>query len=168
MTFVVLQVNEISLYIPINKVGILSVSNNKGENEFVYLVRDNIDQRRPLYLGDKIEIKLISLSSVDAPSYFELPDDFCMHTDKWDDNIPEGIEVRIKDEVISAPFIKGGALSVMITVNKGTVDINIGGITKDVHLLDYYRSEMNVNDVMTISLKGLHQISKPINSRCKF
>lgn len=162
MASVILQVNEILLYIPTNKVGIVSIANNKGGSEFVCLVKDNINQRRSLHLGNRIDIKLISLNSDHLASDFELPDDFCMHINEKNDDIQEGIEVRIKDKVISAPFIEGGALSVMITVNKGKVDINFGGITKDSRLLDYYYSWINVDDIITISLKGLDQVSRPI------
>ncbi len=55
--------------------------------------------------------------------------------------------------------------SVLITVNKGECTLNVGGMTPDNELLDYYYSMLSVGDNISISLKNLTQISKPICKR---
>lgn len=169
MNFTILKINGSPLYIPTNKVGIVSVCNNKDGSELVCLVKESTEQRRSLHIGDRLEIELIAQNSIETPSKLKLPDNFNIGLDE---NYPgkgktssEGMEIVIGSRVICMPFLPGGVLSVMLTVNKGRSTINLGGMTPDNELLDYYYSELAVGDSITISLKNLNNTSEPIRKR---
>ena len=67
MNFTILKINGSPLYIPTNKVGIVSVCNNKDGSELVCLVKESTEQRRSLHIGDRLEIKLIAQNSIETP-----------------------------------------------------------------------------------------------------
>jgi len=169
MRFTILKINGSTLYIPTDKVGIVSVCNNKEGSELVCLVKESTEQRRSLHIGDRLEIELIAQNSIETPSKFKLADNFNTGLDenypgKGTTN-PEGMEVVIGSRFFCIPFIPGGVSSVMLTVNKGRSTINLGGMTPDNELLDYYYSELDVGDSIIISLKNLNKISEPIRKR---
>lgn len=169
MRFTILKINEVPLYIPSNKVGLVSVCNNKNGTEIHCFVKESIDQKRTLHIENRFDVKLISLDSTSTPSQFKLPDGFIKninsnYSDK-EETISEGIEVIKGSKIISVPFITGGVLSVMITVSKNKCTINVGGMTPDNELLDYYYSVLSVGDNISISLKNLNQISEPTCKR---
>jgi hypothetical protein len=167
MRFTILKINEFPLYIPLDNVGVVSVCNNKNGTEFHCFVKDSIDQKRKLHLGNRLDIDLVSLDSSNSPTQFRLPDDFIksINYSSKEEGISDGIEVKIGDSMISTPFIEGEVQSVLITVNKGECSLKVGGMTSDNELLDYYYSMLSVGDNISISLKSLTQISKPICRR---
>lgn len=167
MKYTILKINEIPLCIPSTHVGVVSVCNNKNGTEFRCLVKDDVDQKRTLQIGNSFNVKFISLDSTDTPRQFKLPDNFIKNKNYSDqeETTSEGIEVITRDSTISAPFIKGGVQSVMITVNRNECTIRVGGMTPDNELLDYYYSVLNVGDDVSISLKYLRQISESICKR---
>ncbi len=167
MKFTVLKINEHLLYFSSTEVGVVSICNNKNGTEFCCYERNSIDEKRKLYLGNRLDINLISLNSIHAPSKFKLPGNFIENADYSDNNeaIPAGMEITIRDTTINAPFIKDGVQSVLITINKNECTINVGGMTPDNEMLDYHYSALKPGDSISISLKNLMQISEPICKR---
>lgn len=110
MRFTILKINELPLYIPLDNVGVVSICNNKNGTEFHCFVKDSIDQKRKLHLGNKLDIELISLDSSNTPSQFRLPEDFIksINYSGKEGSISDGIEVKIGNSIISTPFIRGG------------------------------------------------------------
>ncbi len=167
MKFTLFKINELPLSIPSNKVGIVSICNNKDKTELHCYEKDSIDEKIELYNGSKLDVKLISLCTPGVRSKFKLPCSFIHNVDssEKDKALTEGIEIMMGDTTINAPFIKGGTLSVLITVNKGECTLNVGGITPDNELLDYYYAVLKAGDNIVISLKNLKQISVPTCKR---
>lgn len=167
MRFTILEINELPLYIPLDTVGVISVCNNKNGIEFHCFVKDSIDQKRKLHMGNRLDIDLVSLDSPNSPTQFRLPDDFIrsINYSSKEERGSDGIEIKIGDSIISIPFVKGEVQSVLITVYKGECSLRVGGMTSDNELLDYYYSILSVGDNISVSLKSLTEISKPICKR---
>ncbi len=169
MRFTILKINGRTLYVPTDNVGIVSACNTKDGSELVCLVKESTEQRRSLHIGDRLEIELIAQNSIETPSKLKLPDNFNTGLDenyaKKGTINSEGMEVVIGSRVFCMPFLPGGVVSVMLTVNKGKSTVNLGGMTPDNELLDYYFSELDVGDNIIITLKNLNKISEPIRKR---
>ena len=104
MRFTILKINDSLLYIPSDCVGVVSVCNNKNGTEFQCFVKDSIDQKRELHLGNRLDIELISLDSSNTPSQFRLPEDF-IKSIKYsgkEEGISDGIEVKMGDSIINS------------------------------------------------------------------
>lgn len=164
MENIVLKLNDVCFSVPIDGTGTFSVSNNADGNKMVCMIIRNAEvlmyEEILLKLGMSIEIKYLSGQLIEDSSEME----YYISTEYLDVE-DVGIELEMKDRVLSAPFIKNGSLSVMVTVVKGKVIVNFGGITSENELLDFYCGQMHLNDRLRISLKGLEQISKPFNIR---
>ncbi len=162
MKFTILKVNEVPMYIPSDSVGVVVVCNNKN-GTVLQCVVNGISQTTALHLGNIVDVSLISLESTNTPSQFKLPDNF-IENEKTE-TTSEGMEVIIDENIIRAPFIKDGTQSAVITVNRTKCNLRVGGITVDNILIDYSYSIVRVGDHISISLKNLKEISKPMCKR---
>jgi len=63
------------------------------------------------------------------------------------------------------PFIDGGAVTFVVTINQGQVSVDAGSITDDNVLLDFYHSNLNMGDEIRVTLKNLNFVSSPLSER---
>ena len=50
------------------------------------------------------------------------------------------------------PFIDGGAVTFVVTINQGQVSVDAGSITAGNVLLDFYHSNLNMGDEIRVTL----------------
>lgn len=158
-----LSINELLFCVPNDRVGVISVCNNRWGNELSYISPDN-KGKTLLGINDSVIIRLIDLECSDLTHK------------RVDINFPDkkriegndetcGFEVSVNDNKIYMPFIDGGATTFVVTVNKGAVYFDAGSITSDKLLLDYHHADMNIGDEIRITIKKLDYISSPIRER---
>ena len=111
-----LSINESLFYIPFDHTGVISVCHNKYGNELACIVSDISDDRTSLNIGDSVCIKRI-VSEGDKGIY--------------------GMEVCTENNTICMPFIDGGAVTFVVTINQGQVSVDAGSITAGNVLLDF-------------------------------
>lgn len=165
MESIVLRLNNMYLPVSFDCMGTIFVSNNAEGNKLVCMVTRGGERmmykKLSLALGKSIEVEYLS-GGLSANVFSEK--EYYVSTESiFVKDV--GIELQIGDKILSAPFQKNGSLSVVVTVVKGKVIVNFGGITAENELLDYYYGQMVLNDRLIISLKNLEQISKPFNVR---
>lgn len=158
-----LRINESLLYVPNDCTGIVSVCNNQYGTELACIVTGIFDN---VYLqaGNFICIELIEEEKViESSKKFVMP----KFTNDTKDSINPnyGIEVCVGGNKIAVPFINGGAVTFVITINKEKVYVDVGSITEDKILLDYYHSKMIPGEKIYIAIKELDVISVPLRKR---
>ena len=76
-----------------------------------------------------------------------------------------GMEVCTENNTICMPFIDGGAVTFVVTINQGQVSVDAGSITAGNVLLDFYHSNLNMGDEIRVTLKNLDFVSSPLSER---
>ena len=161
----VLSINESLFYIPFNHTGVISVCNNKYGNELACIVSGISDNRTFLNIGDSVCIRRIAFEGTEAMHEFILPDFSNQKKEFMSDKGLYGMEVCTKNNTIGIPFIDGGAVTFVVTINQGQVSVDAGSITTDNVLLDFYHSDLDIGDEIRVTLKDLDFVSSPISER---
>ena len=73
------------------------------------------------------------------------------------------VDVVLTD--VCMPFIDGGAVTFVVTINQGQVSVDAGSITAGNVLLDFYHSNLNMGDEIRVTLKNLDFVSSPLSER---
>ena len=149
-----LSINESLFYIPFDHTGVISVCNNKYGNELACIVSDISDDRISLNIGDSVCIKRIVSEGTESVHEFVMPDKGIY-----------GMEVCTENNTICMPFIDGGAVTFVVTINQGQVSVDAGSITAGNVLLDFYHSNLNMGDEIRVTLKNLDFVSSPLSER---
>ena len=161
----VLSINESLFYIPFDHTGVISVCNNKYGNELACIVSDISDDRTSLNIGDSVCIKRIVFEGTESVHEFVMPDFSDQKKGLMNDRDLYGMEICIKNNTIGMPFIEGGAVTFVVTINQGQVFVDAGSITAGNVLLDFYHSNLNMGDEIRVTLKNLNFVSSPLSER---
>ena len=161
----VLSINESLFYIPFDHTGVISVCNNKYGNELACIVSDISDDRISLNIGDSVCIKRIVSEGTESVHEFVMPDFSNQKKEFMSDKGIYGMEVCTENNTICMPFIDGGAVTFVVTINQGQVSVDAGSITAGNVLLDFYHSNLNMGDEIRVTLKNLDFVSSPLSER---
>jgi hypothetical protein len=164
MKSIALKLNTATFFIPSDGTGVFSIYNNESGTQLECYIKDKTKIREQLTTGDRIHFRLVSLDSDNVDNLICEPR-LSEHDNHEAGKGVEGMEFRVNDRIICAPFMEQGAVNVTITVVRGEVIVDFGGITEDKILLDYYHGTMGLGDNVTVGIKRLEQISEPLNKR---
>lgn len=165
MNKIVLSINGVLFCIPSDRTGVISVCNNKYGNELACVISGISDNRASLNIGASVCIRMIAFEGVELTHEFVIPDFSNKERELVNATNMYGIEVCARNNTICIPFIDGGAVTFVVTINRGIVSIDAGSITTNNILLDYYHSELNIGDEIRVTLKKLDFISSPLRER---
>ena len=116
-----LSINESLFYIPFDHTGVISVCNNKYGNELACIVSEISDDRISLNIGDSVCIKRIVSEGTESVHEFVMPDFSNQKKEFMSDKGIYGMEVCTENNTICMPFIDGGAVTFVVTINQGQV-----------------------------------------------
>ena len=145
-----LSINESLFYIPFDHTGVISVCNNKYGNELACIVSD---------ISDDVS------EGTESVHEFVMPDFSNQKKEFMSDKGIYGMEVCTENNTICMPFIDGGAVTFVVTINQGQVSVDAGSITAGNVLLDFYHSNLNMGDEIRVTLKNLNFVSSPLSER---
>ena len=116
-------------------------------------------------IGDSVCIKRIVSEGTESVHEFVMPDFSNQKKEFMSDKGIYGMEVCTENNTICMPFIDGGAVTFVVTINQGQVSVDAGSITDDNVLLDFYHSNLNMGDEIRVTLKNLNFVSSPLSER---
>ena len=149
------------LYLREDKTTVITVCNNHFGSRLTYLSSDKSKQYN-LFLGDSVHLLLKEQNN------FSIRGTFVDIKKNNSFAYSFGFKIKIRNNcTLWVPFVEHGAVTLVITIHKGIAKIDIGSITKDETLFDYYHSEMGIGDKIDVKICDLNMCSLPITVRHK-